>query len=206
VPHLYDHWERGLIAKYLHQEMVFVDIGANIGAYSLWASKYLGAGGKIVAIEADPIIFKKLSHNLHQNHIVSDVVLINGGISDKAEELSFFRNTTGNAGGSSFVVGDGEAIQIKCDTLFNVLRSAQISKVDFIKIDIEGFEFKVLKKYFVDTKEIPELKPKYLLIEILEGPLKNDGKLRKDLMDLLETQGYLLVGQRGNSLFRLGRV
>ena len=63
--------------------MTFIDLGANIGAYSLWASKYLGPSGMTRAIEADPITFHKLTINFSQNHLDPQVLMVNSGISDK---------------------------------------------------------------------------------------------------------------------------
>lgn len=111
-------------------------------------------------------------------------MLINSGISDNEEELNFFRNTSENAGGNSFLIGDGDAMKLKRSTLAEALKLVQVSKVGFIEIDIEGFEFKVLKKYFEDTKYSPDLKPEYLLVKILEGPLRHNSEYERDLLEL----------------------
>lgn len=206
LPHLYDRWERSVLAQYLKPEMTFIDLGANIGAYSLWASKYLGPSGTIIAIEADPVTFHKLTTNLNQNHLDSQVLMVNSGISDKEEELDFFRNTSDNAGANSFVVAHGEKVKVKCNSLAEVLNSLQVMKVDFLKIDIEGFELKVLKKFLHDAKKLPSLKPEYLLIEIVEGPLWQNKKLLSDMLELLRCNDYILEGQKGNSLFRLDKA
>lgn len=203
IPHLYDRWERQVLAQYLRPNMTFVDLGANIGAYSLWASKFLGSKGEIVAIEADPITFKTLEHNLHQNRVNASIVAINKGISDQAEELPFSRNQTGNSGGNTFLASNVVSDFIQCDTLLDVLIAAGVKEVNFIKINIEGFELKVLNKYFKDVEDSPNLKPEFLLIEIFEGPMGQDNNYLLDVFALLETQGYEAIEHRGNSLFRL---
>ena len=65
--HLYNRWERRILKQYLEldPDMTFVDVGANIGAYSLWASKFLGINGRIVSIEANPETFKLLKNNIN---------------------------------------------------------------------------------------------------------------------------------------------
>jgi hypothetical protein len=130
-------------------------------------------------------------------------VAINKGISDQTEELPFSRNTTGNSGGNSFLACDVGSVFIQCDTLLNVLMATGVKEVNFIKIDIEGFELRVLQKYFKDVEDSPNLKPEFLLIEIFEGPLRQDNNYQRDLLALLKAQRYESIEHRGNSLFRL---
>lgn len=203
IPHLYDRWERRMLAKYLKPDMTFVDLGANIGAYSLWVSRVLGVNGEIVSIEADPEIYRVLVHNLELNCIDANVTTIRSGVSDAEEDLPFSRNLTGNAGGSSFLSGGESALSIHCNTLSTLLNESGVRKVDFIKIDIEGYELRVLRKYFDDIQDSPALKPQFFLIELFEGPLSNDNIYIKAILALMENEGYFAIEHRGNSLFRL---
>jgi len=204
IPHLYDRWERGVIENHLRHDMTFVDLGANIGAYSLWASQFLSAEGGLVAIEASPSVFRTLEHNLRLNTIRAPWKAICKGVSDKQETLSFAQNIHGNAGGSGFLPeSKGSAIPLECDTLLSVLLSNGIDRMNFLKVDIEGFELRVLRRFFQDVRGLPALKPEFVLVEIFEGPLRAAHANTAALLGVLDSAGYVTVEHHGNSLFRL---
>jgi tRNA/tmRNA/rRNA uracil-C5-methylase (TrmA/RlmC/RlmD family) len=86
-------WEPSLtrwIQERLAPGDIFIDVGANIGYYSLLASKLVGHSGSVVAIEPSPKIFSALQHNLALNHI-ENVRVVNMAVSDRREALRLFR-------------------------------------------------------------------------------------------------------------------
>ena len=101
-PQLYDREEREWITARLPEDGVFLDVGANIGAYTLWAGSRLGPMGRLLAIEADPDNFRILQANIAANSLQCSVVLENVGVSDAVQTLTFYRNNRGNRGANSF--------------------------------------------------------------------------------------------------------
>ncbi len=161
-PHLYDREEIKYLRGNLYEGDVFLDIGANIGFYSLVASRIVGQAGRVVSIEADPQIYGQLVKNITINK-TENIKAVNLGVSDKDEILMLGVCTIGNRGGSSFLREGNEKIEVQCRSLTDIVLSAGIEKIKAIKIDIEGFEYRVLKRFFDKASET--LYPEIVIIE-----------------------------------------
>ncbi len=206
-PHLYDISERAWIERYLPENGTFLDVGANLGVYSLWAAKFLSSEGKILAIEADRDTFQMLKVNLAMNTYQCAIVTENIGVSDKFEELQFYKNTHGNSGANSFhTVQDSEPSgTLKLAPLISLLKKNEIQSIDFLKIDIEGFELKVLNGFFSECLQHSNacLKPKYVMIEIEEGPRSLDLEYKKAIRNMFALNGYEVAFDGKNTLYKL---
>ena len=206
-PQLYDRREREFIRSLLPSDGVFLDVGANIGAYSLWAAQQLSEQGVVLAVEADSDTYLVLQENASSNPSRCSVHLENVGVSDQEEQLVFYRNTQKNSGANSFYLGrDAEpAGTLSLVPLMSIVKKHRLTKIDFMKIDIEGFELKVLTKLFADcdTAENRALKPKHVLVEIEEGPRGHEPGYTKDLKTLFDVNGYAEVYAGKNSLYSL---
>lgn len=204
-PQLYDTAEREFVRMLLPPDGVFLDVGANIGAYALWAARHLSDRGIVLAIEADSHTYRVLRENASSNLVQCTVHLENVGVSDTEEELVFYRNMRKNSGANSFChVADAEpAGKLSLVPLISIAVKYRLRKIDFMKIDIEGFELKVLTRFFADcdTVEHRALKPANVLVEIDEGPRRHDPRYTKDLKTLFEISGYEEVYAGKNSLY-----
>jgi FkbM family methyltransferase len=123
----------------------FVDVGANVGYYSLLASKLVGAHGAVVAIEASPSIFSQLQTNLELNQ-VSNVRSVNAAASDHEGEAKIFKGHQHNIGLTT-VLSD-TALEFECKVpaapLAKILQPNEIERARIIKIDVEGAEASVV--------------------------------------------------------------
>jgi len=189
MPQLYDYREIAFLRKHLKPGDVFVDVGANIGFYSLVASRCVGDEGKVIAIEAEPSTFELLAANVELNGM-DNVVPANFGASDKAEVLSM-KVSAGqglyrNRGANSFLHDrDGQVKQIPCKPLANVFDEFQIPRIDGLKLDTEGFEYRIFKAFFSET--LPEERfPGFVIFEQNPGIETQEG----DSVALLEDAGY----------------
>lgn len=127
-----------------------IDCGANIGLSVLYFKK-MYPDAKIMAIEADPVIFDVLKRNV-TNAGLTDVELINAAVWDSAEQLSF--RTEGGASGRIAMVGD----EHKMTSIRGVrLRDLLNKKVDLLKIDIEGAESRVIKDCTVNLINVDRI-------------------------------------------------
>jgi FkbM family methyltransferase len=188
-PHLYESYEVEFLKKHLKPGDVFLDAGANIGFYSLIASQLVGNNGIVLAVEADPYNCRKLSSNLKFNDI-KNVRVLNIGISDQEETLRLGLNTTGNRGSNSFLSLSTDYVEVLCSPLLHVIETHKINKISAAKFDIEGFEFRVLGKFFSDANY--NLYPTYIIIEHNpEWILKAGG----DAIELLKSKGYRISGK-----------
>lgn len=123
---------------------VFVDIGAHVGKYSVFAGRALGERGVVVAVEPDPENFSMLGQNLKLNAL-SNVRPVNIGCWSESGTLRLHRQK-GNLGEHSFVVPVGsETMLVPVRTLDAMLTDLGIHHVDIIKMDVQGAEARVLK-------------------------------------------------------------
>lgn len=126
------------IARDLRGGATFYDLGANVGFYSLLASQFVGVG-KVFAFEPLPDNVNYLRRHLVLNS-VSNVTVLEVAISDQESLASFKTERTGAMGRLD---GAGE-LSVRMTTLDCLLDSKEIEPPDYIKMDIEGAEFKAL--------------------------------------------------------------
>ena len=124
-------------------EVVFVDVGAHVGKYTILAARLLGNRGRIVAIEPDPSNFAALTTNVALNRL-SNVHAFNVGCWSSDGDKILHRQV-GNLGGHSFVDSTaGEAISVPVRTLDGLLAEAGAKHVDAMKLDVQRAESEVL--------------------------------------------------------------
>jgi len=163
---------------------IALDIGANIGWYSMLLNKLMPDTGRIFAFEPDPFNFSLLSENILLNQ-ANNVCAINKAVSDKREFKTLYLYSNRNLGRHSLLdINKGSGIRIETVQLDEFLQENNIdlSRVKFVKIDIEGYEFfalsggeKVLNyveclicEFMPDTIKRGGLDPNHL-IRLLEG-------------------------------------
>jgi len=163
LPQLTDQHERRFLTRFLRPGDTFVDVGANIGFYALLAARAVGPTGRVLTIEADPRTAVILRRHLQRNGFAAAQV-VQLGVSDQVCTLKLNRNTVGNRGGNSFLYGDSRSqVAVACRPLLAILEEAQLGTISCMKIDIEGFEHRVLSKFFADAP--PQLWPRAMLME-----------------------------------------
>jgi len=184
MPQFCDPVERDLINRYLPQDGVFLDIGANAGIYSLTAAKRLNDTGRVLSIEPNPEVLKRLEHNLKINKFSQRAIIEPIGISDSEGSFSLLLDDS-NLGGSSLVTKRSETggeINVRCYPLLTVLQKNKISHVDFMKIDIEGAEEQALMPFFNTAPT--KLFPHYIIIE------NSIDSWESDLIGFIKAKGY----------------
>ncbi len=137
---MYDHlfnYEFGPTRREPKRDLVFLDIGANIGLVSVYAVPYCN---RIVAVEPSPWTFSKLRENVRNYSIIEP---IEAALSDKDGVSKFFVNDI-NFTASSTVNTYGQEIAVNGVTLKSLLEMYHLSHVDVCKIDIEGEEGRAL--------------------------------------------------------------
>lgn len=133
------------IRKYFNlKKGVFVDIGANIGKYTVILGKQLNKNGEVIAIEPEPNIFKILKKNVKLNRL-KKVTLLNLACSDSDGFLDFYLDAEGAGMGHSLIKKWNKKISVQTRTLDGLLKELKIKKVDMIKMDVEEAEPMVLK-------------------------------------------------------------
>jgi FkbM family methyltransferase len=121
----------------------FVDVGANIGTYSLMASRIVGPGGGVCAFEPCPQNFERLKENISLNGI-TNIRWSEKAISDDSSGANLYETPNpANSGQPSLKPRDGATkVKVLCTTLDKELRD---SPVNLVKMDVEGCEDRVIR-------------------------------------------------------------
>lgn len=191
APQFWDGAERAaletlLIATDPAEPFVFVDVGANVGFYGLSLASVARAEGRslrVVAIEPDPTNRARLETNIGASGLAAafavEPVAV-GRTSGVARLIQDAKNR-----GEVRVAGDvGEGVEVRVDTLNDILLRNGLTTVDAMKVDVEGMDYEVLAGFFEQAEA--SLWPRLLIVELGrgEGP--------SPLLDLLAGNGYRL--------------
>ena len=142
---IYEPETNSFLNNRIPKQGIFLDLGANIGSITLPLIKQR-PDLKVFCVEAAPWIFKYLETNIQANHDGQNVVLINKALLDRnGETLSFYSPSDQFGKGSLSPVFTNEAIQVISITLEELVKQYQLTHVDMIKIDIEGYEYFAFK-------------------------------------------------------------
>ncbi len=173
---------------------VFVDVGANVGTYAMVLSRHVGASGKVIAIEPHPITQARLAFNRAASGF-TQVTLVAAAAGPSDGELMI--ETDGdNLGASHIVSGElsNRAIKVPSLRLQRILGDAGVDHVDALKIDVEGYEDRVLTGFFKEAP--PSLWPRAVVIEHLSR-----NEWLEDCIAGMLARGYAETGKtRSNTL------
>ncbi|WP_399897172.1 FkbM family methyltransferase [Streptomyces sp. BBFR51] len=148
--YLFGAWEphmTGWLRRRLRPGDGFVDVGANIGVFSVLAAQLVGAAGRVVAIEASPELHRRLVGHARLNAL-GNIRALNAAVSDRSRTLTFVLASSRNTGANSIVPYDGPAessFEMEARTLPDLLGPAEIANARVIKIDVEGAEGSVVR-------------------------------------------------------------
>jgi FkbM family methyltransferase len=191
--------ERRLLQPVIRPGMNFVDVGANVGTYSLWVARLAGPSARILALEPHPRTFAKLRFNIEAN-LARNIVALDLGAGEESAVMQLYFDGGGNVGQSSMLAaGAGSAAKpqsARVEPLPDILAAEGFTGIDLLKIDVEGYEDRALLPLF--TKGPAALWPAALLIETVQRNL-----WETDCIAFLAERGYREVGATGQNLLLL---
>jgi len=179
--------------KILKKGDVFIDVGAHIGYLTAVGASLVGKRGQVHSFEPVPLYFEYVRKLVLQN-LGYKIVPQNCALGEKTETAVMCYNGPLHSGGSSLVLGELNpaiiegSINVSIRRLDDYLRQNKLEGVALIKIDVEGYEFPVLKglqKYFENTDYRPPI-----ICEITPSAYLLLGTSRQELIDYMKQYGY----------------
>lgn len=186
----YDRTELDFLAEALGDDSVFVDVGANIGAYSLLLWDRVRPIGKIIAIEANPAAIAQLEFNIAASS-ASGIVVVPQAVGDREAEVDFVHPE--NNLGAGHVVETGGTGHVRMRPLTAILSDLRLGRCDALKIDIEGFEDRALLPFFRNASST--LWPRRIVMEV-----SHPADWREDCVAELLRLGYRQRGRTRTNL------
>lgn len=189
----YEIRETRLFRKLLRPGDVFVDIGANMGWFTVLAGRQIGDNGHVFSFEPAKEIWRQLCRSVEINAL-NNVTLERIALSDKNGTARLTGILAENAGRGSIMgtesgidLTNGEEVLVQ--SFDEYWGDIQHKKVRLVKIDVEGAEWKVLNgmKIFLGQKICD-----YLMIEISDERLRKSGMRAENALNLLRECGYKL--------------
>ena len=160
--------------------------------------KKVGKNGKVFAFEPEPTNYNSLVRNISLNNL-QNVIPVKLGLSNSEKVIKLYRNERDEGMHSLAQINKHNYVKIQTITLDAFCTEYSISRVDFLKIDIEGAEVKALQgmKNILGT-----LSPK-ILIEVVEHHLRAMRTSEKDLRSFLERLGYTIYEFTSKGIMKL---
>lgn len=194
TPQFFDPKELENLRRVMRPDFQFVDVGANIGIYSVFVGTLAGPGARILAIEPQPQLVERLRENIALNGI--NVRIAPFAVADRDGEIEFAVDTN-NFGFTSLNLslerkgrGERRIVRLPVRRLIDLVREAGFERIDALKADIEGAEDLALLPFMEEAPQ--SLWPKLIIIE------NNPDEWRRNCVSFLKERGYRQIAGRSN--------
>ena len=182
---IWDPIERGVLSNAIEapsdEPFVFLDIGANVGLYSLFAQSYAHKANRpirLIAVEPSAEMGQRLSVNAAASN--ANIELLRTAVSTEAGEV--FLSDGGGNRGEGQLAESGEAVSAM--TLLQLCQDNEVTRIDALKLDIEGLDLAVLTQFFEQAPT--SLQPKLMILEL-------DEDSAAPLIELTQAHAYLIL-------------
>lgn len=199
----YSGTEVNLVKKLLRAGDVFIDVGANIGEFTLPAARLVGPNGKVIAIEPVPAIRAKLERHIQWNGLAPAITVVAEAIGDHEGSASIFGppyDAQERHDGLPTMFSSAERplkiAEVRQTTLDVLWSGLGLEKISGIKLDIEGAELPALRGG-IDV--LKRFRP-WLLCEIGTDTCEAAGYTPWELVELLLSLGYRVSQIRESGL------
>jgi len=196
----WEGWDTYHLRNMLTPGCTFFDVGANFGYYSITVAAALARRCRVHAFEPFPSTYRRLCRNIELNSLGSVVKAHDVALLD-VKGKSYMTMRPGNSG-AAWLDGDPGGETVATTTLATFCETRAISRIDLIKLDVEGSEERVLRG---GADVISALKP-LLMVELNPGVLAKAGSSADALINRLQGFGYGLFVAARDALVPLGAL
>ncbi|KXW55840.1 FkbM family methyltransferase [Ferrovum sp. PN-J185] len=193
-----DRSERKFFRYVIKPGMNVVDVGSNIGIYTKYFSKLVGDLGSVHSFEPDPLNFKRLKENSRK---FVNASLNHAAVGESNGTIKLYISDKLNVDHRTFDSGDGRrSIDVPVIALDSYFSPGQ--RVDFVKIDVQGFEWSVFqgaKRILTENKNIK------ILMEYWPWGLKKASSDHLSLIEFIESLGFNIfkISKKGIEKFNI---
>ncbi len=191
------------LASFLRPGMTFVDVGANLGLFTIIAARLVGSGGRVVGYECNPDLLVFLEQNAAMNWVQDRVTIVPRAAGRSRQVVSFHAPTEMKGGGSTVLAladrtarSAGRSVEVEVEDLDSSLSG--LGFVDVMKIDVEGGEADVLagmEKLIVD-KRVGLIALEYML-DVIDDRHRTEMEERLRDFETLQGATFFQPGGRG---------
>ncbi|MFC9879233.1 FkbM family methyltransferase [Streptomyces libani] len=184
-PHM-THW----LQRRLRPGDTYIDVGANVGYFSLLASQLVGEEGRVVAIEASPTFHARVLQHAEINGC-SNLRTVNAAVADERKTVTLILASSNNMGAASIVPYGGPAestLDVEAYPLPQVLDADDIAGARVIKIDVEGAEGAVIRGL---APVLDKLRPDAeITVEVTPERMEALGESPGELLTTMREHGF----------------
>jgi len=204
TPQCFDVVELDALRTAMGPGKTFIDIGANAGLYSLVAAKAGGRGARVIAVEPQDEMRRRMAYNARTNNLEN--IEISGVALSDYEGESVMRLVGNNRGSTQLAVTDdsnaARSSAVRVAMLSTLLKEMRVARLDVMKIDVEGGELAILAPFFASAPR--EIWPELI---IMERPAINRLEASRDALSLACSHGYRVETEtHANAILTLART
>lgn len=182
---IWEPFETSLVLSLLRPGDVFVDVGANVGYFSVLAASMVGPRGAVFAFEPDPDNCRLLRANAELNDLGHCITVVEAALADATGDGQLFLSED-NLGDHQVYAGTDPRHSVPIALLHGSQFLAQrLQRLDLLKVDTQGSEFQVLSGLMPLLQELPQ--PPRIIIELTPHSLRAAGASGRALLELLAT-------------------
>jgi FkbM family methyltransferase len=187
----YDREAQRFIRSKLRVGDTFLDVGANVGFYSLLAASIVGERGRVISIEPNPKTFLRLKETIEANAI-TNVLALNLALGRERDRRNLFIDPESGNDTATMVTHDGRtSVKVEVYPLDEIATAHQIDRIDYLKIDVDGFEpdvFAGAKRLLADGRI------KFIQAEFCDYWLRRNSSSPEMLHQLITRAGFTDTG------------
>lgn len=183
----WDPAETAFLKTHLRPGMTVVDVGANLGYFTVLCARLVGPQGRVIAIEPDPYNYALLERNVARNQL-ANVTTVNAALGAAPGKVMLFRSASNF--GDHRVCASAEArtaVEVPLESLDALLARLAIGEIDMAKIDVQGFEAQVVAGM---QQTLGQRQIEHLLMEYWPDGIRRAGDDPEALLARLAAAGF----------------
>jgi len=194
TPQFFDPEELEILRSVVRSNFHFVDLGANVGTYSIFVGTLGGADARILAVEPQQKLLKRLHENIAFNNLNISVAPVAVGDREGTIEFAVHSSNLGFTSVNTSRTGRGERriVQLPMRKLLGLVKEHGFERIDALKADIEGAEDLALLPFMQEAPRA--LWPRLMILE------NSASEWRRNCVTFLEERGYERIPTTSNNV------